>query len=159
MSSIGCHRIEAGSTHNICNPLLDLNVFHEYHRLTCLLQFTVLEECEITFYAFSAWIYIVVYLLCAVNMRKTWVKRENIYYVPFYKQRTKMLLLGTILLGIIFFLYQVMSIRYLTIASTPWNPGSTINRKQLVSNVATEESASTEIKILRYFTQRVFSNN
>lgn len=82
-------------------------------------------------------------------MKKTWVKRENIYYVPFYKQRTKMLLLCTILLGIVFFLYQARSIRYLTIASTPWNPGSTKHRRKWDSNVASEKSAASEINILR----------
>lgn len=54
-------------------------------------------------------------------MKKTWVKRENIYYVPFYKQKSKMLLLGIFLLGIIFFVYQAVSINQLPNASTPWS--------------------------------------
>ncbi|XP_005186294.1 glucosidase 2 subunit beta isoform X2 [Musca domestica] len=44
-------------------------------------------------------------------MKKTWVKREHIYYVPFYKQKSKMLLLGIFFLGIIFFVYQAVSIQ------------------------------------------------
>lgn len=54
-------------------------------------------------------------------MKKTWVKRENIYYIPFYKQKSKMLLLGIFLLGIIFFVYQAVSINQLPNASTPWS--------------------------------------
>ncbi|XP_065363262.1 uncharacterized protein LOC135956639 [Calliphora vicina] len=56
-----------------------------------------------------------------MRMKKTWVKRENIYYVPFYKQKSKMLLLGIFLLGIIFFVYQAVSINQLPNASTPWS--------------------------------------
>ncbi|XP_018783505.1 PREDICTED: uncharacterized protein LOC108965497 [Bactrocera latifrons] len=54
-------------------------------------------------------------------MRKTWVKRENIYYKPFYKQKSKMLLLGVFLLGIVFIIYQAFSINQLHSASTPWS--------------------------------------
>ncbi|XP_005186293.1 glucosidase 2 subunit beta-like [Musca domestica] len=49
-------------------------------------------------------------------MKKTWVKREHIYYVPFYKQKSKMLLLGIFFLGIIFFVYQAVSVSHLPIA-------------------------------------------
>uniref|UniRef100_W8CAD4 Glucosidase 2 subunit beta n=1 Tax=Ceratitis capitata TaxID=7213 RepID=W8CAD4_CERCA len=54
-------------------------------------------------------------------MRKTWVKRENIYYKPFYKQKSKMFLLGVFLLGIVFIIYQAFSINQLPSASTPWS--------------------------------------
>jgi len=40
-------------------------------------------------------------------MRKTWVKRENIYFKPFYKQKSKMFLLLIFLVGISFIAYQV----------------------------------------------------
>lgn len=40
-------------------------------------------------------------------MRKTWVKRENIYYKPFYKDKSKMFLLLIFLVGISFIVYQV----------------------------------------------------
>ncbi|XP_036324247.1 uncharacterized protein LOC118737672 [Rhagoletis pomonella] len=60
-------------------------------------------------------------------MRKTWVKRENIYYKPFYKQKTKMLLLGVFLLGIVFIIYQAFSINQLPSASTPWSLEGTMN--------------------------------
>jgi len=43
------------------------------------------------------------------NMRKTWVKRENIYFKPFYKQKSKMFLLLIFLVGISFIAYQVNS--------------------------------------------------
>ncbi|XP_067619130.1 uncharacterized protein [Eurosta solidaginis] len=60
-------------------------------------------------------------------MRKTWVKRENIYYKPFYKQKSKMLLLGVFLLGIVFIIYQAFSINQLPNASTPWSLEETVN--------------------------------
>ncbi|XP_065077051.1 uncharacterized protein LOC135700459 isoform X2 [Ochlerotatus camptorhynchus] len=44
-------------------------------------------------------------------MRKTWVKRDNIYYKPFYKQKLKMTLLGVLLMAIVFFGYQIFYIR------------------------------------------------
>lgn len=54
-------------------------------------------------------------------MRKTWVKRENIYYKPFYKQKSKMFLLFIFLLAILFFFYQVSSVNNLPNTSTPNN--------------------------------------
>ncbi|KPU79846.1 uncharacterized protein Dana_GF16904, isoform B [Drosophila ananassae] len=48
-------------------------------------------------------------------MRKTWVKRENIYYKPFYKQKSKMFLLLIFLVGISFIAYQLPGV------PTPWN--------------------------------------
>ncbi|KAL9893665.1 glucosidase 2 subunit beta [Glossina fuscipes] len=53
-------------------------------------------------------------------MKKTWIKRENIYYVPFYKQKSKMFLLGIFCLGILFFIYQLLFIYQLPNVSTPW---------------------------------------
>lgn len=47
------------------------------------------------------------------KMRKTWVKKENIYYKPFYKQKLKITLLGVILMAIIFFAYQIFYIKQL----------------------------------------------
>ncbi|XP_058443213.1 uncharacterized protein LOC131425388 isoform X2 [Malaya genurostris] len=44
-------------------------------------------------------------------MRKTWVKRDNIYYKPFYKQKLKMTLLGVLLMAVVFFGYQFFYIR------------------------------------------------
>lgn len=46
-------------------------------------------------------------------MRKQWVKRENIYHKPFYKQKLKVTLLGVIVMAIIFFIYQVFYIKEL----------------------------------------------
>lgn len=46
-------------------------------------------------------------------MRKTWVKRDNIYYKPFYKQKLKMTLLGVLLMAIVFFGYQIFYISQL----------------------------------------------
>ncbi|XP_023161171.1 glucosidase 2 subunit beta isoform X2 [Drosophila hydei] len=46
-------------------------------------------------------------------MRKTWVKRENIYYKPFYKDKSKMFLLLIFLVGISFIAYQLPSVQQL----------------------------------------------
>ncbi|XP_030369775.1 glucosidase 2 subunit beta [Scaptodrosophila lebanonensis] len=54
-------------------------------------------------------------------MRKTWVKRENIYYKPFYKQKSKMILLLIILVGISFIIYQASSINELPNVNAKWN--------------------------------------
>nr|AJC97641.1 hypothetical protein [Drosophila arizonae] len=46
-------------------------------------------------------------------MRKTWVKRENIYYKPFYKDKSKMLFLLIFFVGISFIAYQAFSLNQL----------------------------------------------
>lgn len=46
-------------------------------------------------------------------MRKTWVKRDNIYYKPFYKQKLKMMLLLLLLMAFVFFGYQFFYISQL----------------------------------------------
>ncbi|XP_055849644.1 uncharacterized protein LOC129914418 isoform X3 [Episyrphus balteatus] len=81
-------------------------------------------------------------------MKKTWVKKENIYYKPFYKHKSKMLLLGIFLLGIIFFIYQVLSINQLPISRN----SKTVAEQQ--HNAAAELSSaeknnSEPIKIIR----------
>ncbi|BFF90633.1 glucosidase 2 subunit beta [Drosophila madeirensis] len=54
-------------------------------------------------------------------MRKTWVKRENIYYKPFYRQKSKMFLLLIFLVGISFIAYQAFSLNQLPTVHSPWN--------------------------------------
>lgn len=78
-------------------------------------------------------------------MRKTWVKREHIYYKPFYKQKTKMSLLIIFLLGIIFFIYQVFYINQLPINSTPFDLDSTVTVREIFFS----SPKSNEIKIIR----------
>ncbi|XP_053678422.1 uncharacterized protein LOC128728802 [Anopheles nili] len=56
-------------------------------------------------------------------MRKTWVKRDNIYYKPFYKQKLKLTLIGVIAMGILFFVYQLVYIsQLLPLESAPAGP-------------------------------------
>ncbi|XP_050072081.1 uncharacterized protein LOC126559960 [Anopheles maculipalpis] len=56
-------------------------------------------------------------------MRKTWVKRDNIYYKPFYKQKLKLTLIGVIAMGILFFVYQLVYIsQLLPLESMPAGP-------------------------------------
>lgn len=84
-------------------------------------------------------------------MKKTWVKRENIYYKPFYKQKTKVTLLAIFILAIIFFSYQIFYINQLPSTSTSLSLESTYLPKETeddggAKSVATEEG----IRILRW---------
>ncbi|XP_058063678.1 uncharacterized protein LOC131213616 isoform X2 [Anopheles bellator] len=44
-------------------------------------------------------------------MRKTWIKRDNIYYKPFYKQKLKLTLISVLMLGVLVFVYQLVYIK------------------------------------------------
>lgn len=46
-------------------------------------------------------------------MKKQWIKKESLYHKPFYKQKLKMTMLGVLLMGIVFFGYQVFYINQL----------------------------------------------
>nr|XP_029734154.1 uncharacterized protein LOC115254235 isoform X2 [Aedes albopictus] len=59
-------------------------------------------------------------------MRKTWVKRDNIYYKPFYKQKLKMTLLGVLLMAIVFFGYQIFYISQLQTDSWAGNEAAKV---------------------------------
>lgn len=48
-------------------------------------------------------------------MKKHWIKRENIYEKPFYKQKLKMTLLIVFVMAIVFFAYQLFYIKQLQI--------------------------------------------
>uniref|UniRef100_A0A2M4AL37 Putative glucosidase ii beta subunit-like protein n=1 Tax=Anopheles triannulatus TaxID=58253 RepID=A0A2M4AL37_9DIPT len=57
-------------------------------------------------------------------MRKTWVKRDNIYYKPFYKQKLKLTLIGVLGLGVLFFVYQLVYISQFLPSSSSSSLGS-----------------------------------
>lgn len=46
-------------------------------------------------------------------MKKEWVKREHMYYKPFYKQKAKVFLLAIFLFAIAFFIYEILVINNL----------------------------------------------
>ncbi|XP_041778275.1 uncharacterized protein LOC121596939 [Anopheles merus] len=46
-------------------------------------------------------------------MRKTWIKRDNIYHKPLYKQKLKFTLFLVVVMGISFFIYQLVYISQL----------------------------------------------
>lgn len=46
-------------------------------------------------------------------MKKEWVKREHMYYKPFYKQKAKVFLLVIFLFAIAFFIYEIVIINNL----------------------------------------------
>lgn len=51
-------------------------------------------------------------------MKKMWIKKESLYHKPFYKQKLKMTMLGVLLMGILFFAYQVFSLNQLPLSGT-----------------------------------------
>lgn len=48
-------------------------------------------------------------------MKKQWIKKENMYHKPFYKQKLQMTLLGVLIMAIVFFIYQIFYIKQLQI--------------------------------------------
>lgn len=52
-------------------------------------------------------------------MKKMWVKKENIYHKPFYKQKLKMTMLFVLLMGIVFFTYQIFYMNQLQLSTSP----------------------------------------
>lgn len=46
-------------------------------------------------------------------MRKQWVKREQLYEKPFYKQKLKMTFLAVFVMAFVFFAYQLFYIKQL----------------------------------------------
>lgn len=51
-------------------------------------------------------------------MKKMWVKKDNIYYKPFYKQKFKLTLIGVFLMSIVFFSYQFFYISQLSASNS-----------------------------------------
>lgn len=47
-----------------------------------------------------------------------WVKKENIYHKPFYKQKLKMTMLFVLLMGIVFFTYQIFYMNQLQLSNS-----------------------------------------
>uniref|UniRef100_A0A0K8TRV2 Glucosidase II beta subunit N-terminal domain-containing protein n=1 Tax=Tabanus bromius TaxID=304241 RepID=A0A0K8TRV2_TABBR len=80
-------------------------------------------------------------------MKKTWVKRDNIYHKPFYKHKIKLTLLLIFVLAIVVFAYQAVYISQLPITSTPLTVENTyLNRENEIS-----PSKSSDIQIIRFF--------
>lgn len=62
-------------------------------------------------------------------MRKTWVKRDNIYYKPFYKQKLKMTLVGVIAMAFVFFGYQFFYISQLQTTESSASGAGFVNQQ------------------------------
>lgn len=67
-------------------------------------------------------------------MRKTWVKRDNIYYKPFYKQKLKMMLLLLLLMAFVFFGYQFFYISQLQTTESGIGSGAIGQQHHLTNN-------------------------
>lgn len=67
-------------------------------------------------------------------MRKQWVKRENIFHKPFYKQKLKMTLLGVLLMAVVFFAYQLFYIKQLQTEIKHKAPILPMHRQNLKEN-------------------------
>lgn len=46
-------------------------------------------------------------------MKRVWVKKDQMYFKPFYKQKLKMSLLLVILMAVVFFSYQIFCMNQL----------------------------------------------
>lgn len=46
-------------------------------------------------------------------MKRVWVKKEHMYYKPFYKQKLKMTLVLVIIMAVVFFSYQIFCMNQL----------------------------------------------
>lgn len=52
-------------------------------------------------------------------MKKMWVKKENIYHKPFYKQKLKMFMLFVFVTGFVFLAYQMFYMNQLVMSTVP----------------------------------------
>lgn len=48
-----------------------------------------------------------------------WIKKENIYHKPFYKQKLKMTMLVVFVIGLIFLAYQIFYMNQLVMSTVP----------------------------------------
>ncbi|XP_055373857.1 glucosidase 2 subunit beta [Condylostylus longicornis] len=81
-------------------------------------------------------------------MKKIYIKRENMFYKPFYKQKTKLILMLIFLLGIVFFIYQAIYINQLPITSTPLNMNASSIYKDLsFTSTSSKYIKETEIEL------------
>lgn len=87
-------------------------------------------------------------------MKKMWVKRESLYHKPFYKQKMKMSLCCVMLMGIIFFAYQIFYMNQLQLS-----PNKSRNTMPMHTNVnsmttdaqpAQRQDDSSRKKIIRW---------
>lgn len=88
------------------------------------------------------------------KMRKTWVKRENMYYKPFYKQKLKMTMLAVILMAIIFLAYQIFYIKQLQIETELERKEALHHIADVAQPVVTSVAHVAEHRIIRYSTPR-----
>lgn len=47
------------------------------------------------------------------EMRKQWIKKENLYHKPFYKKKLQMTLVSVFVMAVVFFAYQLFYIKQL----------------------------------------------
>lgn len=59
-----------------------------------------------------------------IRMQRIWVKKEHMYYKPFYKHKLKVTLLLVILMAVVFFAYQIFCMNQLNIVSFEDGGGS-----------------------------------
>ncbi|KAG4080295.1 hypothetical protein HA402_010787 [Bradysia odoriphaga] len=85
-------------------------------------------------------------------MKKMWVKRESLYHKPFYKQKLKMSLCFVMLMGIIFFAYQIFYMNQLQFTISPNKSRNTMPMHTNVNSVSSEaqrQEDSSRKKIIR----------
>lgn len=92
-----------------------------------------------------------------------WIKKDNIYYKPFYKQKFKMSLLCVILFGVIFMCYQIFYLNQLNDSTKPKitlnilessHDKNNINKNKLILKLSTSESVVRTIIRFVYFMRK-----
>lgn len=91
-----------------------------------------------------------------------WIKKDNIYYKPFYKQKFKMSLLCVILMGFIFMCYQFFYLTELSDSTKPKtltilessHDKNNINKNKLILKLSTAESVVRTVLRFVYFLMR-----
>lgn len=68
-------------------------------------------------------------------MKKMWIKKENLYHKPFYKQKLKMTMLGVLFMGIVFLAYQLFYINQLQLNG----PGRTTQQQHSTRHIIADD--------------------
>lgn len=84
-----------------------------------------------------------------------WIKKESLYHKPFYKQKLKLSLCIVMLMGIVFFAYQIFYMNQLQFTLSPSNLKHTMSMQTNVNLLSTAIShhqieESSRKKIIRY---------
>ncbi len=79
-------------------------------------------------------------------MKKMWIKKESLYHKPFYKQKLKMSLCFVMLMGIVFFAYQIFYMNQLQFTISPSNLRNTMSVQTNNVNAGSTEAQQRQVE-------------